>query len=76
VDLSAFLDCRDPENLGDKAESFPDRAFAWLELMTQAANLHPITEVCMGFHLWSYAGLGQQSDRMEAAVTVARIATS
>jgi hypothetical protein len=28
----------------------------------------------MGFHLWSLAGLGQQGDRMEAAVTAARIA--
>jgi len=30
----------------------------------------------MGFHLWSLAGLGQQSDRMEAAVTAARVAAS
>ena len=28
----------------------------------------------MGFHLWSLAGLGQQGDRMEAAVTAARVA--
>ena len=30
----------------------------------------------MGFHLWSLAGLGQQGDRVEAAVTAARIAAS
>jgi hypothetical protein len=30
----------------------------------------------MGFHLWSLAGLGQQGDRMEAAVTAGRIAAS
>jgi hypothetical protein len=30
----------------------------------------------LGFHLWSLAGLGQQGDRMEAAVTAARIAAS
>jgi len=30
----------------------------------------------MGFHLWSLAGLGHQGDRMEAAVTAARIAAS
>jgi hypothetical protein len=28
----------------------------------------------MGFHLWSLAGLGQQGDQMEAAVTAARVA--
>ena len=73
-DLSAFLDRRDPENLADEAEPFADRAGGWLELMAQAADLHPIARACMGFHLWSLAGLGQQGDRMEAAVTAARIA--
>ena len=75
VDLSAFLDRRDPENLGVDAEPFADRAGGWLNLMAQAADLHPITRSCMGFHLWSLAGLGQPGDRMEAAVTAARIAT-
>jgi hypothetical protein len=69
MDLSAFLDRRDPENLRDNAELFVERAGSWLELMTQAADLHPITRACMGFHLWSLADLGQHSDRMEAAVT-------
>ena len=76
VDLSAFLDRRDPENLTDEAEPFADRAGGWLDLMAQAADLHPITRACMGFHLWSLAGLGQQGDRMEAAVTATRIAAS
>ncbi|MCI5109006.1 MAG: hypothetical protein MRY75_00505 [Marivita sp.] len=76
VDLSAFLDRRDPENMADEAEPFADRAGVWLDLMAQAADLHPITRACMGFHLWSLAGLGQQGDRMEAAVTAARIAAS
>ena len=76
ADLSAFLDRRDPENLADEAEPFADRAGGWLDLMAQAADLHPITRACMGFHLWSLAGLGQQGDRMEAAVTAARIAAS
>ena len=75
-DLSAFLDRRDPENLSDEAEPFADRADGWLELMAQTADLHPITRACMGFHLWSLAGLGQHGDRMEAAVTAARIAAS
>ncbi|MBM2323268.1 MULTISPECIES: hypothetical protein [Marivita] len=74
VDLSAFLDRRDPENLDDEAEPFADRAGGWLDLMAQAAELHPITRACAGYHLWSLAGLGQHGDRMEAAVTAARIA--
>ena len=60
VDLSAFLDRRDPENLADEAELFEDRASGWLDLMAQAADLHPITRACVGFHLWSLAGLGQR----------------
>jgi hypothetical protein len=76
VDLSAFLDRRDPENLGIATEPFTDRAGGWTGLMGQAADLHPLTRACMGFHLWSLAGLGQQGDRMEAAVTAARIAAS
>jgi hypothetical protein len=76
LDLSAFLDRRDPENLADEAEPFVDRAWSWLDLMAQAADLHPITRACMGFHLWALAGLGQHGDRMEAAVTAARIAAS
>jgi hypothetical protein len=74
ADLSAFLDRRDPENMEHRAEPFADRAGGWLDLMTQATDLHPITRACMGFHLWSLAGLGQQRDSMEAAVTAARIA--
>jgi len=76
VDLSAFLDRRDPENMADEAEPFAGRAGGWLDLMAQAADFHPITRACAGYHLWSLAGLGQQGDRMEAAVTAARIAVS
>lgn len=76
VDLAAFVDRRDPENLANEAESFADRAGGWLDLMAQAADLHPISRACMGFHLWNLAGLGQHGDRMEAAVTAARIAAS
>ena len=76
VDLSAFLDRRDPENLGVEAEPFAERAGGWLDLMAQAADLHPVTRACMGFHLWSLAGLGQHGDRMEAAGTAARIVAS
>ncbi|HMS95525.1 MAG TPA: hypothetical protein PKA03_09950, partial [Tabrizicola sp.] len=74
--LASFLDRRDPENITDDAERFSDRADAWLDLMTAARDFHPITRACMGFHLWSLAGLGQYSDRMEAAVTAGRIAAN
>lgn len=76
VDLSGFLDRRDPETLGIEAEPFADRAGGWTGLMAQADDLHPITRACMGFQLWSLAGLGQQGGRMEAAVTASRIAAS
>lgn len=75
-DLSAFLDRRDPERLDDDAELFADRAGSWLDLMAQATDLHPITRACMGFHLWSLAGLAQHGDKLEAALTAARIAAS
>ncbi|OWY12894.1 hypothetical protein B6V73_18105 [Thioclava sp. JM3] len=76
ADLAAFLDRRDPETIEDSAERFEDRAGGWLDVMTAAAELHPITRACMGFHLWSLAGLGQHSDQIEAAVTASRIAAS
>jgi hypothetical protein len=44
--------------------------------MGAARHLHPITRACLGFHLWSLAGLGQHGDRMEAAVTAGRIAAA
>ena len=76
VDLSAFLDRRDPENIAEEAEPFADRAGGWLDLMAAARDLHPISRACMGFHLWSLAGLNQPGDQMEAAVAAARIAAS
>lgn len=74
ADLAAFLDRRDPENIEDSAERFDDRAVGWLDVMTAATELHPITRACMGFHLWSLAGLGEHGDPIEAAVTASRIA--
>ena len=76
ADLAAFLDRRDPENIEGNAERFEDRAGGWLDVMAAAADLHPITRACMGFHLWSLAGLGQHGGQMEAAVTASRIAAS
>ena len=75
-DLAAFLDRRDPDSIEDSAERFEDRAGGWLHVMAAAADLHPITRACMGFHLWNLAGLGQHGDQMEAAVTASRIAAS
>lgn len=74
--LVDFLDRRDPENIGDETERLSDRAEGWLDLMAAASELHPITRSCLGFHVWSLAGLGQHDDRMAAAVTAARIAAS
>lgn len=74
VDLSAFLDRRDPKTVAHEAETFADRTGGWLDLIAQTTDLHPISRACMCFHLWSFAGLGQHGDRMEAAVTAARIA--
>jgi len=76
VDLSAFLDRRDPENMVDEAELFADRAGGWTGVMAQGADLHLVTRACMGFHLRSLADRGQQGDRMEAGVPAARIAAS
>jgi len=74
ADLAAFLDRRDPETMTATAEPFADRVGGWRDLMAQAADLHPITRACLGFHLWALAGLGPQGDRIEAAVTASRIA--
>jgi len=72
--LADFLGRHDPEALDAEADRFADRAGSWLDLMVETRDLHPITRACMGFHLWSLAGLGQHGDRMEAAVTAGRIA--
>ena len=74
--LAEFLGRHDPENLDDTVERFDDRAGSWLDLMKSGADLHPISRACMGYHLWSLAGLGHHGDRMEAAVTAGRIAAS
>ncbi len=78
ADLPEFLGRHDPEQ--DTIDPFADplagRADSWQAMMLSGATLHPITRACMGFHLWALAGLGQQDDRLEAAVTAARVAAS
>ncbi|NQV82132.1 MAG: hypothetical protein HQ495_16360 [Alphaproteobacteria bacterium] len=76
TNLADFLGRRDPENIDGDADRFVDRSESWLELMGAAWELHPITRACMGFHLWSLAGLARHGDPMEAAVTAGRIAAS
>jgi hypothetical protein len=76
ANLSEFLGRHDTENLDDTADRFADRAGGWLDLMGAGRDLHPISRACMGYHLWSLAGLDQHGDRMEAAVTAGRIAAS
>lgn len=78
--LPAFLGRHDPAQETDTASSNPSpdpfayRADSWHALMQKGAALHPVTRACMGFHLWALAGLGQQGDRLEAAITAARVA--
>jgi len=74
--LADFLGRHDPDTHNPEADSFADRAGTWQDHITASRDLHPISRACMGYHLWSLAGLGQQGDRMEAAVTAARIAAS
>lgn len=78
ADLAAFLDRRDRAELAGNAEPFAERAEGWLDQIGDAAELHPITRACMGFHLWPRAGLGSHpgsvEDRFEAAVTAGRLA--
>lgn len=76
--LPEFLGRHDPsqEITDPYGDPFAGRADSWQALMRSGAALHPITRACMGFHLWALAGLGQQGDRLEAAVTAARVAAS
>ena len=75
-DLAQFLGRHDSEQNALDHESFSDHADAWRSTMSAALPLHPISRACYGFHHWALAGLGQQGDRIEAAVTAARIAAS
>lgn len=88
-DLETFLDRRDRPGQGERfddvqapsrvveiaeREAFADRAAGWLAMMDQAEDLHPVSRVCMGFHLWHVAELSPVDDPLEAAVTAARVA--
>jgi hypothetical protein len=45
-------------------------------MMGEAADLHPVSRACMGFHLWHVADLSSADDHLEAAVTASRVAVS
>lgn len=71
-DLAAFLDRRDPQALEHESEPFAERAEAWQDVLRNASDLHPIVRACMGFQLWTMAGLGTR--RIESIVVALRIA--
>jgi len=80
-DLAAFLGRHDPGTPpADPHEDAPlaERAETWLARMHEARalspDLHPIVRAAMGFHLWPVSGLSPAGERLEAAVTAARIA--
>lgn len=56
----------------DLYDNLAARAAGWSEAIDH--RLHPVVASCMGYHLWSLAGLGQHGNRLEAAVTAARMA--
>ncbi|MCC5968100.1 MAG: hypothetical protein JJU24_18450 [Natronohydrobacter sp.] len=72
--LAEFLGRHEPDNKNERDTQFSDRAEGWSDLMEAAQALHPISRACMGYHLWSLAGLDGQRGRTEAAITAARFA--
>lgn len=72
--LVEFLGRQDPTNPDHQTERLSDSAESWIAMMAAGQKLHPISRACMGYHLWALAGL-EQGDRVEAAVTAARMAT-
>ena len=69
--LQAFLGRHEP---GQGAEPLGERIESWQSVMAHADGLHPLVRAAFGFHLWPMAGLGHQGERLEAAVTAARLA--
>lgn len=73
--LAAFLDRRDATTDPDEAP-LGDRIDGWSAMLARTENLHPVTRACAAFHLWPMAGIGPEGERLEAAVTAARIAAT
>ena len=75
-ELGAFLGRHELTTTDTETELFGDRAAGWLDVMEAGTHLHPISRACVGYHIWSLAGLSLSGDRIEAVVTASRIATS
>ena len=60
-DLSAFLDRRDPKDLGREAEPFVDRAGGWLDLMAQAPDRTQSRGPVRGFTCGAWRALGSRA---------------
>lgn len=70
--LAAFLG-RHETRQGDEAP-LGERIAGLEEMLRRARALHPVTRACLVFHLWPMAGIGPEGERLEAAVTAARLA--
>lgn len=75
--LMEFLGRHDHSaDLPEGGERLADRVEAWLAVLHEARALHPLCRACLGFHLWPMAALSPEGDRLEAAVTAARVAAA
>ena len=70
--LAEFLG-RHETGAGDEAP-LGERIAGLMELLGAGRGLHPLTRACLCFHLWPLAGIGPEGERLEAAVTAARLA--
>lgn len=59
---------------GNEDSGLDDRLGGWLEVMEDAAHLHPLTRACLGFRLWRLAGQGGGDETLEGAVIAMRLA--
>jgi hypothetical protein len=64
----------DTPGQGATEDRLPGRLSDWLDALETADHLHPITRACLGFHLWPLTPASPQADRVEGAVTAARLA--
>ncbi|MDE3081115.1 MAG: hypothetical protein KGI94_13900 [Paracoccaceae bacterium] len=74
ADLATFLG-RHVIGGGEEAP-LSERIAGLLEMLHAGRDLHPLTRACLCFHLWPLAGIGPEGERLEAAVTAARLAAA
>lgn len=70
--LADFLDRRE---VSGAPVTFNERSEGWRSAMLDASDLHPFTRACFGYWLWPMAGIGAESEILEAAVVAARQAS-